>query len=97
MAIQLTPTNRSDYSSINCFVRGDYQHLHRARSLGVQDESEGFNDQARRPSLVAADGGNGTFWIRADQPSAEGGAAMSAVLGFELARNMKKRLKLPTI
>jgi len=38
-------------------------------------------------SFVAADGGNGTFWIRADQPSAEGGAAMSAVLGFELARN----------
>ena len=48
-------------------------------------------------SFIAADGGNGTFWIRADQPSAEGGAAMSAVLGFELARNMKKRLKLPTI
>jgi hypothetical protein len=42
-------------------------------------------------SFVAADGGNGTFWIRADQISAEGGLAMSALLGFELAPNTTRQ------
>jgi hypothetical protein len=41
--------------------------------------------------FVATEGHNGLFWIRADQNFGEGGLAISALLGFELAANTSRQ------
>jgi hypothetical protein len=41
--------------------------------------------------FVATEGHNVLFWIRADQNFGEGGLAISALLGFELAANTSRQ------